>query len=82
MTRAIDWTGWFLNATLVVCVFVGGTCIYAPELIASPSPMPIAEVVKRTQGKLVLQDDGTLPAMTEAQLAQFDAALFPDGGSK
>jgi hypothetical protein len=66
MTRTIDWASWALNLITGACIFLGGTAIYAPDAFGIVSPrQEIAEAVK-------LEADGSLPAMTEEQLARID----------
>lgn len=63
MTRTIDIASWIMNATLVVCVFVSGSIIIEHELVS-----PRDEVAKAVK----LNDDGSLPALSEQQLVSGD----------
>ena len=66
MTRTIDIGSLAMNVIVCACVFLGGTCIYYPDALGIVSPRDeVAKAVK-------LNEDGSLPALSEQQLVSGD----------
>lgn len=71
MKRAADLGSLIMGIALCVSTFVGLTCVHYPDAFDIVSPRhEIAEAVK-------LEDDGSLPAITDEQLAKMDLRYFP-----
>jgi hypothetical protein len=74
MSRSLAWANWSLNVLTGLLIFVGGSCIYMPETAYRVTTSVVsAEPVK-------LEPDGSLPAMTDEQLARIDTEPFKGVG--